>query len=846
MRAFLSHSSANKDFVADVFSGLGASNAEYDEKTFSAGEFNTQVIREALDRADIFVLFATKQSLSSGFVNYEINLANEYLAAKKIKRVLTFCLQDVSPEDLPHSIQQISAVRRSTSVGAATRAIKAQLIELQIGSVTSQNHYLGREAITKDIKTRLATPDEPTPVAIAFSGVDGVGRRTLADRVLTDVYPGTGRVHPSIHLNNNADRSDIYRGLLEVTGGITKQNLYEMVVSFDTSSHHDQILKIVNLILQINSLQEIIYIIDNGGLLDEKGNLSGDMKSILQELLSKTFTIPFIAFILFRTPPAMSREKKGVYYFRVDAIETEDLKNLVALNIKQRGQLASKEDIYKLVEMTDGHPYNLQFLLRLLDTHSIQSLLEDPSDLVAFKKRQGDDFIARLPLGPSHFQILAVLRAFGQASIELLGAAVHLSPDELGKNLKELEEFHCVERIGNICAINRPLRAAFERSTNARLDQDQIRKLQSDVIKLFNSYTNDDEVSIELVSAAARAAVSLNREDVYLKAFLSPSNSLFVARQLYDHGRYPDCARIAQNALASARFISEPARIEAIRLRCSSLARLGEDEAFMDTLRGLGKTDSEQTIKMFLEGFRLRLLGEPEAAVEKFRRSFHLNKTSFATLRELSHSLMQIGEIEEAKEYAEEALKIAPTNPYIIDQALALRVAERQKVSKDIIYDPSVESLLERLERYGDEEGKSFYAIRMADIMRRAGDLSIALEFATRASRLTPSLATAHITEAEILIKMKDFPTAKRKIEFVEKLIGDRSSGEGKSQLPEFLFLKANYLIEEENFVDAIGILKANERRLTRKLPDLRRRIAFSMGRDQQNLSEADRKWLSS
>ncbi|MGR9353991.1 hypothetical protein [Rhizobium leguminosarum] len=598
------------------------------------------------------------------------------------------------------------------------------------------------------------------------------------------------------------------------------------------------------MITQLNRMQEIVYIIDNGGLLDHNGNLSPDLKLVVDALRLRQSTIPYFVMILFRTPPAAAREKNGVYYFKVDTIDTEDLKNLVALNIKQKGQLANKDDIYRLVEMTDGHPYNLQFLLRLLDTHSIQSLLDDPTDLIAFKRRQGDDFVSRISLEAPHFQVLATLRTFGQASIELLGAAVDLPPEELGQRLKELEEYHCIERIGNICAINRPLRAAFDRSSNLRLSSEQVKRLQSDVVNLFNSYRSDDEVGIELVSAAARAAVFLNHEDDVLKAFLSPSNSLFVARQLYDHARYSDCARVALTALKSLRFISEGARIEAIRLRCSSLARMGEQEAFVETLAGLGNSANEQAIKSFLEGFRLRLMGEPEQAIAKFRKSHELNKTSFATMRELSHSLMQIGEVDDAKIFAEQALQVAPTNPFIIDQALALRVAERPKVSKDIIYDPSIEELLGRLERYGDEEGKSFYAIRMADIMRRAGDPALAFDFAARASKLTPSLVAAHIAEADILIKMKRLQPAKRKIDTIQKLIDDRNSGEGKSQLPDYVVLKANYLIENEEYSDAVALLQAHERRVAKRLPELKRRISFMIDRDDHRLSSNEKRWL--
>ncbi|MBG0811104.1 toll/interleukin-1 receptor domain-containing protein [Methylosinus sp. H3A] len=189
MRAFLSHSSANKNFVGEVFSLLGAAIAEYDERTFSVGGFNTEVIREAIGRSNLFVIFATRQSIDSGFVNYEINIANEYLASRRIRQILTFCLDGVKPNDLPESVQLVSAVRRAVSSGTAARLIRSLLIELQISISQIPTPYLGREAITADIKRRLAAPDEHTPIAIAFSGMDGIGRRTLASPYYSRCLP---------------------------------------------------------------------------------------------------------------------------------------------------------------------------------------------------------------------------------------------------------------------------------------------------------------------------------------------------------------------------------------------------------------------------------------------------------------------------------------------------------------------------------------------------------------------------------------------------------------------------------------------------------------------------------
>ena len=847
MKAFLSHSSANKNFVNSVYLSLGSANSEYDERTFSSGRFNTDAIRESLLRCQIFCLFATRESLSSGYVEYETALALEHFAQKKISIILTICDSKVAIDELPASLRSISAIRRAADPGACARIIRSELIDLDVKVNVSQKPFVGRDNVIREIKARLASPSEATPLAVAFSGVDGIGRRTLASKIISDVYPGVGKIPPTISIASGSHIPDLFRSILDVKGFLTKAEILQQISDFEELSQEDQYLNLVRQIRTINKSNDVIFLIDNGGLLDSDGRISSHIGKLL-DLLKETGDlngIPYFVFVLFRTPPISSRTRNGIYYFRVDPLEIEDIQQLVSLHIKRQGKTATPAEISTICELIDGHPYNLHFLLRLLDSYSIQSIANDPSDLVSFKKRQGDEFVSKIKLSDNHIQILRRLRVLGQSPVELIGASLDIDSDELGKSLRELEELHCIERIGNLCAINRPLRAAFERTARMRLTAEEVAKIQSSVIDIFKSYDSEESIRVELMSSAARAASYLSRDDIELRAFLTPSNSVLVARQLYDLRRFSDCARVCLSPLKSQKLISPAARLEAVRLRCLSFARLGEERGFNDTIAYLNDaTVDEQAIRAFLEGFKHRLNGDPMQAVIKFKQSYALNSTSFSTLRELAHSLSSLGERKEAKSFAEMALTIAPTNPYVIDQVLALRIAERQWITTDTISDPEVSDLLDKLERYGDEEGKSFYAIRMADILRRAGDLGGALDYAQRACELTKSLVPAHSVEAEILIRMGKLGPAKAKLDIIHKMIMDKNTGEGKTRLPEYIILKANYLIENDEIDDAIDLVRNHERRLTRNVDDLKKKISMSISQRGISTSAANSTWL--
>lgn len=71
MRAFLSHSSKDKDFVEQVAELMRPGTYELDATTFDAGLVNSDAIRAALNRSDLFCLFLSRSSVISKYVEFE-------------------------------------------------------------------------------------------------------------------------------------------------------------------------------------------------------------------------------------------------------------------------------------------------------------------------------------------------------------------------------------------------------------------------------------------------------------------------------------------------------------------------------------------------------------------------------------------------------------------------------------------------------------------------------------------------------------------------------------------------------------------------------------------------------
>lgn len=845
MRAFLSHSSKNKTLVKAVFDSLGSALAEFDERTFENGKFNVEAIQVGLDRCDMFVLFATPESLASGYVDMEVRLAQEGYAQKKIKKIVTYCLGDVRPETLPGLLPSISAIRRITSAGPIARSIRSSLLDLSLESGIPEHPFVGREEDKRVISEKLSDPTSHTPTAIMFSGVDGVGRRTLAKKIFEDIYPHLPKVHPSINIIPGSGTPEIFRDLLSVGSTHSKSELFREVSEFDRLAPDDQSKKIAKMILDFSNEDQILFVIDDGGLLSDDGSLNQVFKDVLQQFSHEALAHPAVCFVAFRTPPGRFRERVGLIYHRVEPLSPRDTKILVSLYFKRKKVPCHANQVEKIVDLIDGHPYNLEYVLELLETTSLESLLDDPEDLLAFKARQGDEFLGKMSLNETESSTLSILRVLGSTPLQILSEVADIEPEPLGSALRSLEEQHCVQRSGDVVQINRPLRSAIERSPQLALSKSEVARIRVRAVEIFKSFKDDDDVPVSLISTAARAAALSNDEDQYLKIFISPANSVVVARQFYDAKNYEDCEKMCRRALAQVRLITPEATLEALRLQCLSLIRLGQDDPFFTAVATIQQNSRRgKALKPFLMGFRQRIRGYPAEACAFFEKSLKHNPGSFSTLREISHALLIQNDHERAKTYCDSALKIAPTNPYVLDQALAIEISRVGKIDEFIFYNPAIESLLDRLKRYGNEDGLSFYAIRMADIFRRMGNWDAALDHIENAKTLNPSHVPAYLMECEILLSRDGDPDfVNSKLDFIRPMIDGNRSGEGSTNLPEYLSLKVKILSDSGKLKDAIHLLRSTQDRLGGRVQDLKRHLSFNVD-ELPTLAPEDREFL--
>ena len=181
MKAFLSHSSKDKQFVEAVAKELGRQYCIVDNQAFRTGKEFKDSIVNAFDESSVFVLFASSESMASIWVDFEIEEAWYRKLQTTLKKSLVYIIDSsVNFDDLPEWLSR-ALVRKENSPKIVARDIRQHLIDIMLEK--QNTHFIGRNSNVEEIESKLTPLDGSNPPhAVFVSGLPGIGRRTLVKR----------------------------------------------------------------------------------------------------------------------------------------------------------------------------------------------------------------------------------------------------------------------------------------------------------------------------------------------------------------------------------------------------------------------------------------------------------------------------------------------------------------------------------------------------------------------------------------------------------------------------------------------------------------------------------------
>ena len=552
------------------------------------------------------------------------------------------------------------------------------------------------------------------------------------------------------------------------------------------------------MITEIISTGEFIIIIDEGGVYNEEGDYQLFIKDILIRLGS--FSHPVVGFIQTRMMPfSLRHEYKRSFHQYLRPINDDSIKELIIFYLKQIGVDFSSEEINNVSQLLDGHPYNVQFAVKYISEYGIHSIIYDPSDLIAWKRRRAEDFISKIKFVNIEIDILSILHEYRHFSSDMLMAVLSVDGAETAKSLRRLEEFCCIERRGGYFHISAPIRLAIGRDRRFKKTPEWLQAIGSAVCEAIKDYQNHDFVSVPIIESATIAVAKGASAPAFLSNMILPSHLLSIARDYYDRGKRGLCVEFCKRAYEMKHRLPRDAQVEVLRLWGLSTIRQNDMAAFHSILRELKKyrLDVARRISLFLEGFNFRVRGKYDDAETKFIDAHNISPNNQSINREIANLYCKQKRYGDAELYARAAYKIAPTNPFIIDilaETLLGQIDMGIKVNLE-----ELDNLLSELEIYGDAPGSSFFLIRQAQQKAKSNDLKGALKSLSSAIERTPALPAPYFIRSEIMLTLNDIAGAEKDLEKINELLTD-AGGFSEGEEARAQELEVRLLIEKRKF----------------------------------------------
>ncbi len=282
MKAFLSYSSQDGNFVDSVANQLGRARVERDKLCFDSGVDIRGAIREALQESDLFVFFASKRSLASFWARFELSEAEDLLREEILRSAVAFTIDESTrPQDLPPWMQRtiVEAVHQPS---LAARIVQFHLNRLR--GLDVESPLIGREQLLERFAQDVIPAAEmPSPRLVVAYGLDGVGRRSFLKRALKDTL--SLNLGPIFSLSPTDGTDRLHALLLEQMGELdSRAGLSAALRTFQSASPLERAAELAQLLAGAASRNWAPAIVDNGSLLNADGTYTEEALALTEAL----------------------------------------------------------------------------------------------------------------------------------------------------------------------------------------------------------------------------------------------------------------------------------------------------------------------------------------------------------------------------------------------------------------------------------------------------------------------------------------------------------------------------------------------------------------------------------
>lgn len=455
-KAFLSHSSAQKEYVRTVAGHLGIDNCFIDESSFENGMKTMDEIVKSIGNSSVFVFFISSEALESDWVKNELSNVRDYIDNGEI-----LFMPFIVDENIIYSDPRIKPwIRKDYNLQfysnpvLVARRIKEEIREMSWRTFPEIQKtailFQGREDEMAQIKKMYYDGNMSCRRCFIVSGFPpGIGRRKIiTEYIKSELAPCKTRTYEPITIDLDANSS--IEDFIFRLNDIVLAYSHEMVLGVSSKSKEYKVGVAVELISRIDKSKEYVVIRDNGVCVLSNGQLSDWFIDILRHK-----DLPHKICLLLTSSYHINNRTEttfpSIIALKINPLKRESVKVLFYAYASLK-QITTNEDTEKLIRHIQGIP---SLIFRCADLMKIYSkpgqLLRQIVDMQKNEEKCYAPIINDLKKEDDCFQILVLMSMFEFISHDIVEQILTQvgKKDELYQILDKLYSFALFERIGS-------------------------------------------------------------------------------------------------------------------------------------------------------------------------------------------------------------------------------------------------------------------------------------------------------------------------------------------------------------------------------------------------------------